>query len=93
MINEIKFKNFKIFKNWQTLQLRPITIIIGKNNSGKSAIVKLPTLISGSLSGRFKQPLRVENEGVRLGLSYEDLVYNRYIANNLEFNISSSKSI
>lgn len=89
MINEIKFKNFKLFKNWQSLELRPITIIIGKNNSGKSAVVKLPTLISGSLSGDFKQPLRVENNGVRLGVSYEDLVYNRYIANNLELKIAS----
>lgn len=89
MINEIKFKNFKLFEEWQTLEFRPMTIIIGKNNTGKSAIVKLPTLISGSLSGSFRQPLRVENNGVRLGLSYEDLVYNRHSTGNLEFTLSS----
>ena len=49
MIDKIRFKNFKIFKNWQTLELRSITILIGKNNSGKSAVLKLTTLIEGSL--------------------------------------------
>lgn len=91
MINKIEFKNFKLFKNWQTLELKPMTIIIGKNNSGKSAITKLPTLISGSLNGKFKQPLRVDNNGVKLGLSFEDLVYNRNATDNIELKISSEE--
>jgi predicted ATPase len=90
MVSEISFKNFKIFKNEQTLKLRPITILIGKNNTGKSAIAKLPTLIAGSLSGKFSMPISLENEGVRIGLSYEDLFYNRDIAlERLEFGIKS----
>lgn len=89
MINKIKFKNFKLFKEEQTLEIRPITIIIGKNNSGKSAIMKLPTLIAGSLEGKFRQPLRVDNNGIKLGLSYEDLVYNRSLINSLELSVSS----
>jgi predicted ATPase len=80
MINEISFKNFKLFKNKQTLQLRPITILIGKNNTGKTAVAKLPTLIAGSLSGKSSAPVNLENDGVRVGLSYEDLFYNRDIA-------------
>jgi predicted ATPase len=90
MIDEISFKNFKLFKNLQTLQLRPITILIGKNNTGKSAIAKLPTLIAGSLSGKFTAPINLENGVVRLGLSYEDLFYNRDIAlERLMFKIKS----
>jgi len=89
MVNKIKFKNFKIFKDWQTLELRPLTILIGKNNSGKSAVAKLPTLLSGSLSGTFSTPLKPENERIKLGLSYEDLVYNRYPADSLGFEIST----
>jgi len=78
MINKIRFKNFKLFKNWESLELKPITILIGKNNSGKSAITKLPTMLSGSLSGDFYGPIKPENNDIKLGLSYEDLVYNRY---------------
>lgn len=92
MINKIAFKNYKLFKEKQSIELRPITVIIGKNNSGKSAVAKLPTLISGSLSGTFTAPLQLENEGVRIGNSYEDLFYNREITvAPLEFEIADDK--
>ncbi len=45
MITKIKFKNYKLFKQTQTLEIKPITILIGKNSSGKTAVLKLPTLI------------------------------------------------
>ncbi|WP_394773605.1 DUF3696 domain-containing protein [Flavobacterium sp.] len=77
MINKISFKNYKVFKEKQTLDLKPITILIGKNNSGKSAVLKLPTLISGSLSGKFSQPFELENEGVKIANEYRDIVYGR----------------
>ena len=89
MVKRISFKNYKLFKELQTIDLRPITIIIGKNNSGKSAVAKLPTMISGSLTGTFSAPLQLENEGVRVGQSYEDLFYNREITSApLEFEIA-----
>lgn len=77
MINKISFKNYKLFKEKQTLELKPITILIGKNNSGKSAVLKLPTLIAGSLSGEFKEPFRLMNEGVKIADEYRDVVYGR----------------
>jgi predicted ATP-dependent endonuclease of OLD family len=49
MVSQIRFKNFKLFKNWQTLEIKPITILIGKNNSGKTALLKLPAMIGESL--------------------------------------------
>lgn len=87
MVSKIKFKNFKLFKEG-TLEIKPITILIGKNNSGKSAVLKLPTLIAGSLSGEFKQPFDNEYEGVRIGLNPEDAFYNREITNDsLDFEV------
>lgn len=77
MINKISFRNYKLFKEKQTLELKPITILIGKNNSGKSAVLKLPTLISGSLSGKFKEPFLLVNDGVKIANEYRDIVYGR----------------
>lgn len=77
MINKISFKNYKLFKEKQTLELKPITILIGKNNSGKSAVLKLPTLIEGSLSGDFSQPFKKENEDVKIANENKDIVYGR----------------
>lgn len=91
MINKISFKNYKLFKEKQTLELKPITILIGKNNSGKSAVLKLPTLIAGSLSGGFSQPFETKYEDVRIGLSPEDFFYNREITNDsLNFEVSQN---
>lgn len=92
MFYKISFKNFKIFKNWQHLELKPITILIGKNNSGKSAVARLPTLIAGSLSGRFAAPLKWENEvgsdKISLGSEFKDLIFNKNLIHALEFEIA-----
>ena len=88
MINKISFKNYKLFKEKQTLELKPITILIGKNNSGKSAVAKLPTLIAGSLTGKFLQPFDTKNYDVSLGSNPDDIFYNKEITNDsLDFDI------
>jgi predicted ATPase len=92
MITQIKFKNFKIFKNWQTLEIKPITVLIGKNNSGKSAVAKLPVLVAGSISGSFSAPINLNYEGIRIGYSNEELFYNREITlEPIEFDITLTK--
>jgi AAA15 family ATPase/GTPase len=35
---KVKFKNFKAFKGIHQINVKPLTVIIGKNNSGKSTI-------------------------------------------------------
>jgi predicted ATPase len=92
MINKISFKNYKLFKEKQTLELKPITILIGKNNSGKSAVLKLPTLIEGSLSGKFKEPFVLVNDGVKIASEYRDIVYGRTFK-ELELEIFQKKNI
>ncbi|WP_452221912.1 AAA family ATPase [Lacinutrix salivirga] len=79
MINKISFKNYKSFKDEQVLELKPLTVIIGKNSSGKSAVVKLPTLIEGSLSGNFEDPILTVNNEVELGAEFRDLIYGREV--------------
>lgn len=92
MVSKIKFKNFKLFKNEQTLEIKPITILIGKNNSGKTAVLKLPVMISESLSGNINEAVKLEFDGIKLGSEYSDLVYNRKILPGefLELEISNS---
>lgn len=94
MINKISFKNYKLFKEIQTLELRPITILIGKNNSGKSAVLKLPIMISGCLSGEFEEALQIDYNNVSLGTEFRDLLYNKENKHTdfLEFELASKIS-
>lgn len=91
MIDKIYFKNYKSFKEKQELELKPITILIGKNSSGKSAVAKLPTLIEGSLSGKFEDPLLTINNDVELGAEFRDLVHGREIG-SLEFSLENKEN-
>ena len=56
MIDNISFKNYKIFKNEQDLEIKPITVIFGKNNTGKSAVLKLPIFIESYHERRRERP-------------------------------------
>ena len=78
MINKISFKNYKLFKEKQTLELKPITILIGKNNSGKSAVLKLMTLIEGALEGKNDNVFELKNDDVSSGDKYKDLIYGKF---------------
>ena len=76
-IKSISFENYKAFAEKQTMQLNPITILIGKNSSGKSSIAKLFPLLENSLSGLIDEPLLINNNGVELGAEFRDLVYGK----------------
>lgn len=76
-MDKITFENYKSFKNKQELELKPITILLGKNSAGKSSIAKLPSLIEHSLKGVTKEPLQLVNDDVELGAEFRDLMYGR----------------
>lgn len=92
MIEKITFQNYKLFREEQELTLKPITILIGKNSSGKSAITKLIPIIENSLGLNldFEGPLALENEGIIIGAEFRDLVYGRYETGILDLKLESN---
>ncbi len=96
MVRQISFKNFKVFKNLQTLRLAPITVLIGKNNTGKSAVLRLPTMLASALKG---EPLNWINKigddrenSIELGSDFKDLVYNKVEAGIIELGVFNEKT-
>jgi len=75
-IKSISFKNYKAFFEQQTMQLKPITILIGKNSSGKSSIAKLFLLLENSLMGDIDEPLLLKNSGVELSEDFDNLFFD-----------------
>lgn len=77
MLTHIEFENYRIFKKRQTLEIKPITILFGKNNAGKSAVLKLPTLALSIQHS--EEPINFPNayNGVKLCEDYLDLVYRK----------------
>lgn len=75
-LKSISFENYKAFFERQTIQLKPITILIGKNSSGKSSIAKLFPLLENSLMGDIDEPLLLKNSGVELCEEFDNLFFD-----------------
>lgn len=76
-LNKIQFSSYKRFGAKESLTIRPVTLLVGKNSSGKSSITKLLAILAKSFSGTLKKSAMVlDTDGVSLGVSYQSLCHN-----------------
>ncbi len=76
-LSAISFENYKAFPNKESIEIRPLTILIGRNSSGKSVIARLPMLISRALSEQAEAPMELDFNGLDFGSSFLDFIHNR----------------
>jgi AAA ATPase domain len=81
-LDSISFRGYKAFPGGdseddelQQLTLRPLTMVFGKNNSGKSAVVRLPRLLLGGLACDDDRIVPLEVRGLRYGGRFVDIVH------------------
>lgn len=80
-VNEVEFKGYKAFygddgdTQFQRLKLAPLTLVLGKNNSGKSAAVRLPRLLLGGMECDDGRVLPIQVRGLSYGSNFLDLVH------------------
>lgn len=91
MIKKVIFENFKLFNTEQEFEIKPLTILIGKNSSGKSALAKLPTLLSNSIMGKSLQPFSWINDKVSLGSSISDINYGKESTGLFKFKLENKE--
>lgn len=68
----IDLQNYRSFPGPQRLELRPLTLIYGVNNTGKSSLLRLLPLLGASLADGANGPLNLESPAM-FGASFEDL--------------------
>jgi predicted ATPase len=80
MIKKIRIRNFKAFQDSGEIEIKPITVLIGANSSGKSSIMQALLVLRQTMESRDTEvPLHVVGDYVDLG-SYVDCVYQHRIA-------------
>lgn len=67
MIQELKLSNFRIFDDEVKIDFRPITVLIGRNSSGKSSLIKFLLMLQQSLRPPYKSFLNPEGDKVKMG--------------------------
>ena len=87
MFHELKLSNFRLFDNEVTIRFRPITVLIGRNSSGKSSILKFILMLHQSLTDSGQQFLSTDGQYVNLGF-FSDLTNSLTRKRNLTFTLS-----
>ena len=88
MLTELKLSNFRIFDDEVTVRFRPITVLIGRNSSGKSSIIKFLLMLQQSAEYGRSQFLTPEGSRVSLG-AFRALKNSITKKRNLEFELKA----
>lgn len=93
-IKKINVKNYKSFKD-ASINLKPVSILIGSNSSGKSSLIKLILLLSQSLDIRGNtNDVAFKSLGKFVDMGEEDNIYfNKNTANKIEIELEFEQSI
>ena len=80
MFKQLRIKNFKSLADTGDLELRPLTILVGPNSSGKSALFKALLALKQTTESRdLQSPLVVNGDYVKLG-TYRDFIYRHHLS-------------
>lgn len=73
-MNSFRMKNIKGFVDSGDIELKPLTLIIGQNSSGKSSIVRFPLVLKQTFMDDSMAPLLFYGKSIDYG-NYRDVVF------------------
>jgi predicted ATPase len=76
-VSALSWTRYRSFKERQRVEVAPVTLIIGRNGSGKSVISRLPLLLASGVDEDAIDPLDLSAGGVEHAATYQDLVHSR----------------
>jgi hypothetical protein len=78
--------NYRSFQRPTTVELRPLTLLFGYNNSGKSALLRVLPLLADSVGQPRGAPLNLDSAAVR-GAAFRDLCCQLSPRRQLDFTL------
>lgn len=91
---KFSIERYKGYAEPTEVELAPLTILVGANNSGKTALAQAIPLLAGGLAPSdrdMSEPLPLESGGIIHGLSFRDLVTGRSVHGSLRVSVTFSK--
>lgn len=93
--------NYKPFKDETQIEVRPLTLIYGKNSSGKSTAIRLLRLLLRAMTPRSSKEFPLSVDELSFGSTFTDLVFSKtpheavhfhakFAAHDEEFDITAS---
>lgn len=91
MITKLKLENFRVFGKPVTVCFRPITVLIGRNNAGKSSVINFLLMLQQSMDPMSPDFLNPRGSRVRLG-NFRDLRHANSGGEMLSFELEGHTS-
>lgn len=85
-MKSFQLHNIKSYLDSNKVEIKPITIFIGKNSSGKSSLIRFPMVLKQTLEESIS-PLLFYGKYIDYG-NYEDIVFNHNEKENVSFSIT-----
>ncbi|MDG4828136.1 AAA family ATPase [Solwaraspora sp. WMMD1047] len=82
-IRRLIFGNYRSFREEHEIELAPVTIVLGKNNSGKSALVRVPLVVASGFNNSSPAPLDMARFGVGGVGTTRDLYFDQHTLRRL----------
>ncbi len=90
-LRHFSLERYKGYAQPTSVELAPLTILVGPNNSGKTALAQAVPLLAGGLApsdGDAREPLPLKSYGIPHGETFEDLVTGRVVHGRLRLSIT-----
>ncbi|GIF21402.1 hypothetical protein BJ973_005151 [Actinoplanes tereljensis] len=87
-IRSLVLGNYRSFRDRHEIELAPVTVILGKNNSGKSALTRLPLLLATGFGTRSPAPLDLDRLGADAVDDFRELLFENNTLRPLELGLS-----
>lgn len=87
-MNSFRICNIKSFTDSKEISLKPITILVGKNSSGKSSLLRFPAVLAQTANNpENNPPLSFFGDFIDFG-NFEDVIYSKNQKGLISFSIS-----
>jgi len=84
---KIGCEGYKPFRGREELTIRPLTVLFGKNNSGKTALLRMTRLLLRYVSSRVGHEFPLFVDDLSFGSSFCNLIHQEYIHGKVSFTI------
>ncbi|MEV6811368.1 AAA family ATPase [Micromonospora sp. NPDC051296] len=76
-LRKIVLENYRCFRDRQEIELAPVTVVLGKNNSGKSVLTRAPLVIATGFNTTSTAPLDLDRLQPQPVDGFADLVFEQ----------------
>lgn len=87
-LTNLHLHGYKAFRDTTNIGIRPLTVVVGRNSAGKSALLRSLHLLAGALSPACTSPLPLQTGGIVHAITPEDLATDRKPHALLSFGLS-----